>query len=139
MAKLFANSGDPDQTPRSVESDLGLHCLPITHLRVSRLQWVKRNISLKEETICLKCQSLFPGKNKNLSAVCQLMNLSTVREFVCVEFLQPSQPSGSCGARSVYLTTLLLGRLSPLKRLTSILHILLPETDALLESAEGRE
>ena len=41
MAKLFVNSGDPDQTPRSVASDLGLHCLPITLLRVSRLQLVK--------------------------------------------------------------------------------------------------
>ena len=40
MAKLFANSGDPDQTPHSVASDLGLHCLPITLLRVSRLQWI---------------------------------------------------------------------------------------------------
>ena len=40
MAKVFANSGDPDQTPRSAASDLGLHCLPITLLRVSRLQWV---------------------------------------------------------------------------------------------------
>ena len=29
MAKTFANSGDPDQTPRSAASDLGLHCLPI--------------------------------------------------------------------------------------------------------------
>ena len=27
--------------PRSVASDLGLHCLPITLLLVSRLQWVK--------------------------------------------------------------------------------------------------
>ena len=34
MAKLFANSGDPDQTPCSAASDLGLHCLPITLLRV---------------------------------------------------------------------------------------------------------
>ena len=41
MAKLFANSGDPDQTPRSAASDLGLHCSPITLLQVSRLQWVK--------------------------------------------------------------------------------------------------
>ena len=40
MAKLFANSGDPDQTPRSAASDLGLHCLPSTLLWVSRLQWV---------------------------------------------------------------------------------------------------
>ena len=41
MTKPFANSGDPDQTPRSAASDLGLHCLSITLLRVSRLQWVK--------------------------------------------------------------------------------------------------
>ena len=45
MAKLFANSGDPDQTPRSAASDLGLHCLPVTLLRVSRLQWVKCNLT----------------------------------------------------------------------------------------------
>ena len=41
MAELFANNGDPDQTPHSVVSDLGLHCLPVTLLRVSRLKWVK--------------------------------------------------------------------------------------------------
>ena len=40
MAKLFANSGDPDQMLHSVASDLGLHCLQITLLRVSRLKWV---------------------------------------------------------------------------------------------------
>ena len=34
--------------------------------------------------------------------------------FVCVEVLQPSQPNGSCRARSIYLSTRLLGRLSPL-------------------------
>ena len=26
MVEQFANSGNPDQTPRSVASDLGLHC-----------------------------------------------------------------------------------------------------------------
>ena len=40
MVELFANSEDPNQTPRSAASDLGLHCLPITLLGVSRLQWV---------------------------------------------------------------------------------------------------
>ena len=50
MAKLFANSGDPDQTPRSAASDLGLHCLPITLLGVSRLQWVNILV-LKFETV----------------------------------------------------------------------------------------
>ena len=28
----------PDQMPHYVASDLGLHCLPMTHLRVSRLE-----------------------------------------------------------------------------------------------------
>ena len=31
----------PDQTPNSVASDLGLHCLPMTILRGSKLEWVK--------------------------------------------------------------------------------------------------
>ena len=44
MAKLCANSGDPDQTPHSVASVLGLHCLSVTLLRVSRLQWVNRKL-----------------------------------------------------------------------------------------------
>ena len=42
MVELFANSGDPDQMPHFVASDLGLHCLPITLLGVSRLQWVSK-------------------------------------------------------------------------------------------------
>ena len=29
MVELFANSGDPDQMPHSVASDLGLYCLQI--------------------------------------------------------------------------------------------------------------
>ena len=54
MSKAFANSGEPDQTPRfaasdlglhclqkNAASDLGLHCLPVASLGVSRLQWVK--------------------------------------------------------------------------------------------------
>ena len=40
MAKLFANIGDPDQTAHSAAPDLGLHCLPITFLGVSGLQWL---------------------------------------------------------------------------------------------------
>ena len=48
MTELFANSEDPDQTPHSAASDLGLHCLPVTLLGVSRLQWVKRNSILQD-------------------------------------------------------------------------------------------
>ena len=36
-----ANSEDPDQTPHSVSSDLGLHCLPMSLLWDARLKWVK--------------------------------------------------------------------------------------------------
>ena len=42
MAKLFANSGDPD---------LGLHCLPVTLLQISRLQWVKGMNKISGETV----------------------------------------------------------------------------------------
>ena len=38
---LNANSADPDQTPRSAASDLGLHCLQRSHLWDARLKWVK--------------------------------------------------------------------------------------------------
>ena len=40
IAKVIAHSGDPDETPHSAVSDLGLHCLPVTPLMVSRLEWV---------------------------------------------------------------------------------------------------
>ena len=40
MVELLANSGDPYQMPCSAMSDLGLHCLQITLLGVSRLQQV---------------------------------------------------------------------------------------------------
>ena len=40
MVELFANSGDPDQMLQKAASDLGLHCLPVTLLGVSSLQWV---------------------------------------------------------------------------------------------------
>ena len=43
MTKLLANSGDPDQMLCSAMSDLSLHCLPVTILSVSQLQWVKRD------------------------------------------------------------------------------------------------
>ena len=34
MENLLANNVDPDQMPHYVASDLGLHCLPMTLLRV---------------------------------------------------------------------------------------------------------
>ena len=45
---LLANSGERDQTPRFVASDLVLLCLPMSHKKDARLIWVKR-------TNCLAC------------------------------------------------------------------------------------
>ena len=35
-----ANSGDPDQTPHSVASDMGLYCLPMSYIKDTRHIWV---------------------------------------------------------------------------------------------------
>ena len=51
MDKLFTNGGDPDQTPRSAASDLGLHCLPMTLLGVSRLNVLYRMYVLRRVII----------------------------------------------------------------------------------------
>ena len=48
MIEPFGNSGDHDRTLRSVAFDLDLHCLPITLLEVSRLQWVNCLMSGKQ-------------------------------------------------------------------------------------------
>ena len=43
---MQANSADPDQTPNSVVSDLGLHYLPMSHEKDARHIWVKNAIIL---------------------------------------------------------------------------------------------
>ena len=68
-----------------------------------------------------------------------LLELSVVCLFV-LRFYGPVNPMGSCGARSVYLTTRLLGRLSPLSGLPVLCTFFCQKlTTALLESAEGSE
>ena len=50
MKILLANTVDPDQMPHNVASDLGLHCLPITLIQVSRQEWIKGKNLLQEWT-----------------------------------------------------------------------------------------
>ena len=55
MAKLLANSWDSDQMPLSAVSDLDLHCLPITLLRISQQQWVyKTGIHRTPDKACFQ-------------------------------------------------------------------------------------
>ena len=58
--------------------------------------------SIFSTAVALKIRSRSPKSNK-------LFVL-----FVCVEVLRPSQPNGVMSSAVVYLTTHLLGRLSPL-------------------------
>ena len=57
------------------------------------------------------------------------MMMSFFLFFFVLRFYNPVNLVGSCSARSVYLTARLLGRLESSKQLTSIVHILSPETD----------
>ena len=43
---MQANSGHPDQTPHSVASDLGQHCLPMSHKKDTSIYGLKKAISL---------------------------------------------------------------------------------------------
>ena len=55
---MLANSGDPDQTPHLVASDLGLHCFPMSHTKDARLLWVNENNQFISDfimfSLCLK-------------------------------------------------------------------------------------
>ena len=45
---MQANSGDPDQTPHSVATDLGLRYLPMSHIKDARHIWVYTLIRVAE-------------------------------------------------------------------------------------------
>ena len=68
----------------SVTSDLGLHCL--------------------HRSLCLSTSEYYVT----------VPNMYLLEVLFVLRFYGPVNPMGSCRARSVYLTTRLLGRLSPL-------------------------
>ena len=55
--------------------------------------------------------------------------------LIVLRFYDPVNPMGSCQACSVYLTTHLLGRFSPLCGLTNIVHILSQEKIIIVNSS----
>ena len=48
---LQANSGEPDQTPRSAASNLVLHCLSMSLKKDAWLKWAKQEIPLNKVLI----------------------------------------------------------------------------------------
>ena len=73
---------------------------------------------------------------KNIWA--QLFKASLVL-FVCVEVLRPSQPNGVMSSAVSLPNHTFTGQAESSKRLTSIVHILSPETDNCPSSISGRE
>ena len=58
MKKIFLKknglticSGDPGQMPHSMASDLGLHCLPVTHLGVQSSMGLIKALNLGKKNI----------------------------------------------------------------------------------------
>ena len=82
--------------------------------------------------------SFYLGFNSFRDTIIKLHKLVQHSVIICflfvLRFYSPVNPMGSCRARSVYLTTRLLG-----ERLTSIVHILSPETDNCPSWISGRE
>ena len=95
MPVINANSVDPDQMPHSAASDLGLHCLPMSHL------WVKYSKNSFEKPTKSNCQH-YKKYLQTKSLVCKRGVLSVFLFtnsckrflFVCFEVLRPSQPNG---------------------------------------------
>ena len=82
MSNLFTNTGDPDQMLHSVTSDLSLHSLQITLLEVSRLQWVKDNVSLGLEVFPFLLRSQNPKQGS-----CLTLNRELVKEKYLIAIL----------------------------------------------------
>ena len=55
--------------------------------------------------------------------------LNFTKVFVCVEVLRPSQPNGVMSSTVSLPNHMFTGQAYSSKKLTSIVHILLPETD----------
>ena len=64
---LNANSVEPDQTPHSAASDLGLHCFPLSFSWDARHKWVKFSFMTDSNFDWLPCHLKSPiGKRKNV-------------------------------------------------------------------------
>ena len=69
----MCDNGDPDQMRHSAESDLGLHCLPVTHLGV--FSGLKKSVTNK---IKLKLQCTV--------SIQKFQTLYSIFFFFCLDF-----------------------------------------------------
>ena len=65
-----ANSEEPDQTPRSTASDLGLPCLPMSLLSDTKHEWVKQEFTkMKQKFMKMKMTNIkqLNGSNESIN------------------------------------------------------------------------
>ena len=110
-----------------------------TLINTSRYPYLDISDFLSENFQCLVVKFSIYLNRRVFVMYINKVHFLTLLLFV-LRFYGPVNPMGSCQARSVYLTTRLLGRLCPLSGLPVLCTFFRQKlTTALLESAEGRE
>ena len=63
---MNANNVDPDQILHSAAFDLGLHCVPVTLLEISKVNWTKSSLTWKESLVVVLdyCQTTLLFRHK---------------------------------------------------------------------------
>ena len=74
-----ANIVDSDQTPHSEASDLGLQCLPITLLGVSRLKRVNKVRKESRKWLCCLISNMFVTHTEKNNNKQTKINLETIK------------------------------------------------------------
>ena len=87
--------------------------------------------------ICMFCHFVLLGQRQDKTSLMSYANNKCL--FVCVEVLRPSQPNGVMSSGVSLPNHTFTGRALSSKRLTSIVHILSPETDNCPSWISGRE
>ena len=77
--RTFCNSGDPDQMPHTVASDLGMHCLPMSHKKDARLIWVKPKQSSNNNHGFKRISIKFMSSFKDTQILCLWLVLQIYR------------------------------------------------------------
>ena len=104
MIYLLASSEDPDQTPRSAASDLGLHYLPMSQKWDATLIWVNGDYRVPVSESKIPLISVLRGM-KNVSLMNRLFQTETSYVF-CVSKGFPFKIS--CKTHVIWLFTVMI-------------------------------
>ena len=78
-------NGDPDQTPpHTAESDLGLHCLFMSHKKDARLIWVNIWASSRENLSSGVANNTGADQPGHLSSLISAFVVCFLESFICI-------------------------------------------------------